>query len=181
MTEHPTAMPYVWGATSTEIAATYPSERFAGAGSVRAVRAVDTDASPSQVFDWLCQLRRAPYSYDLLDNFGRRSPRTLDADLFDLEVGQTFMTTFTLVDFVPDESITLVLKPGWPTRLFGPLACTYTTYIDGAGGTRLLCTLEIPPAGRLAPGLRRRLLTWGDWLMMRKQLRTLAELAETGR
>ena len=71
-------------------------------------RAISIDASPQVVYAWLCQLRVAPYSYDLLDRFGRRSPRRRDPDLAELEVGQRFMSQFDLVSFVPDRHITLV-------------------------------------------------------------------------
>lgn len=171
------SLPHVWGATPTEVAASYPSERHAAPESVRMVRAVDVDASAHDVFLWVCQMRRAPYSYDLLDNFGRRSPRTADPSLTDLEVGDSFVI-FTLVDFVPDQSITLVTKPGLPTRLFGALALTYSTHVDESGQRRLVCVIETPPQGRLAPRARRWLLSWGDLVMMRKQLMTFAQLAE---
>ena len=40
------------------------------------VRAIDLDASAELVMGWVTQLRRAPYSYDWVDNFGRRYPQT---------------------------------------------------------------------------------------------------------
>jgi hypothetical protein len=75
------------------------------------------------VFSWLCQLRVAPYSYDLLDNIGRRSPRERNPELVRLEVGQRFMTVFALQSFVNGEQITL--------RSTG-VAVTYRVQPEGA-------------------------------------------------
>jgi hypothetical protein len=66
-----------WGATAAERAAALPCDALAPAAPTRADRAISIAAPPEHVFAWLCQLRGAPYSYDLLDNRGRRSPRTL--------------------------------------------------------------------------------------------------------
>ena len=82
-----------WGANASEKAAVMPC-----------------DAPSTTVFAWLCQLRVAPYSYDVLDNFGRRSPRRRTAGMRHLEVGQRFMTGFRLHSFVEDEHITLRMK-----------------------------------------------------------------------
>lgn len=64
------------------------------------------------VFLWLCQLRRAPYSYDWIDNFGRRSPREADPQLSELEVDQSVMTIFTLTGFEPGASLNLRMNSG---------------------------------------------------------------------
>jgi hypothetical protein len=77
------------------------------------------------VLRWLGQLRVAPYSYDLLDNRGRRSPRELTAGLDELAVGQRFMTIFTLAAFEPGKHITVRIVPGSPRNLFGDLAVSY--------------------------------------------------------
>jgi hypothetical protein len=120
-------------------------------------------------------MRVAPYSYDWLDNLGRRSPRELIPDLENLELGQPFMSIFDLVDFERNVHITLRLrKPG----LFPPLAVSY--FVDPAGETE--CRLIVKLVLKFRPGLRERLirrpLPWLDWFMMRRQLLNLKALAE---
>ena len=142
-------------------------------------RAVAVQAPAAVVYRWLCQLRVAPYSYDLVDNLGRRSPRELVAGLDELAVGQRFMTIFTLAAFEPGKHITVRIVPGSPRTIFGDLAVSYTVTADGNAGSRLVVKLRVnlPGEGRLAR-LRRTLLAWGDLFMMRKQLLTLKALAE---
>jgi hypothetical protein len=146
-----------------ERAARMPCDALAPHASVRADRAVCVDAPPSVVFAWLCQLRKAPYSYDFIDNFGRRSPRERDTTLRHLAVGQKFMTLFELASFVDDEQITLRSKSA---------AVTYAVRADGSG-----CRLHTRVLFEL-PSLVAHALAAGDWVMMRKQLLTLKSLAE---
>lgn len=140
-----------------------PCDALCPSGGVQADRAISIDAPPRIVFAWLCQLRVAPYSYDILDNFGRRSPRRRDPELVHLEVGQRFMTLFALHSFVDDEHITLRAKG---------VAVTYAVRPEGAG-SRLHARVWF--AG---PRLFGRILALGDLVMMRKQLLTLKSLAE---
>ena len=142
---------------------------------MRLFRAVDVAAPTSIVFRWLCQLRAAPYSYDLLDNAGRRSPQMLTPGLERLQAGQRFMRIFRLVDFEPGRSITVRSRGS----VFGEVLVTYRVREDGGGGSRLVAKLlVVSPPGPLGSMPARALLAAGDLVMMRRQLLNLARLAE---
>jgi hypothetical protein len=162
-----------WGSSPSEREEPFPCDGRIDTADVL-FRAVDVDAPARIVFRWLCQLRVAPYSYDCIDNLGRRSPRQLVEGLDQLEVGQRFMTIFRLVSFEEGCSITLDSV----TALFGRVVCTYRVAPSGANRSRLVVKLifSAPPGpwGRVA----RRILPAGDFVMMRRQLLTLKGLAE---
>ena len=161
-----------WGATDAEIGDSWPCDEWVLEPDQVLFRALTIDAPPAVVFRWLCQMRVAPYSYDWIDNLGRRSPRRLTPGLEDLAVGQRFMI-FTLVSFEPDHHITLLLTDH---PLFGAVALTYRVE-PAPRGTRLAVKLRVrypsPPLG----WLMRAVLPAGDLVMMRKQLHTIAALA----
>jgi hypothetical protein len=164
-----------WGSTPAERLRPYPCDPLLEDPDDALFRAVDIDARPATVFRWLCQLRVAPYSYDLLDNRGHRSPQQLTPGLERLQPGDRFMTIFRLVEFEADRSITLWHQGG----VFGSVGCTYQVVESGPGRSRLLVKLIArypkPPTGLLA----RAALPGGDLLMMRRQLLNLKRLAET--
>jgi hypothetical protein len=150
----------IWGATPSETRASLPCDTRSG---LHADRAISIDAPPTVVFAWLCQLRAAPYSYDILDNFGRRSPRRRNPDLVRLRVGQRFMTVFALQSFVDGEQITLRTKG---------VMVSYAVRPEGAGA-RLHVRVVFG-----GPWLLARIGALGDAAMMRKQLLTLKSLSE---
>jgi Polyketide cyclase / dehydrase and lipid transport len=166
-----------WNVTAAERAATMPCDELIY-GALRLDRAISIDAPPSIVFAWLCQLRVAPYSYDLLDNTGRRSPRTRTAELTDLAVGQPFVRifgvtyVFELAAFKSNEHITLRPPSGSAMTRFADVANTYKVRPDGTG-TRL--HVRVLFAG---PWLVGQTLALVNLLMMRRQLRVLKKLAE---
>lgn len=152
-----------WGVRPTERTAPLPCDGLLAHPGVQADRAITVHAPPAIVFAWLCQLRVAPYSYDALDNFGRRSPRARDPKLVRLQAGQRFMTMFTLQSFADGEQITLRSKG---------VAVTYRVRPEGTG-SRLHARVVFGGPRSVA-----RLLALGDLVMMRKQLLTLKSLAE---
>ena len=118
----------------------------------------------------------APYSYDWIDNRGRRSPQTMtrtDA----IETGQTFAEIFTLTSFEADRSITLELTDRAALVAFGPLTIVYRTLPEGAG-TVLRCDLLLPRPRNALERLRQLLLAWGDLVMARRQLLNVRRLSE---
>lgn len=133
-------------------------------------RARTVAAEPPTVYRWLGQLRVAPCSWDLVDNLGRRSPRTV-TDHRPLQVGQRALSIMRVCSFVVDDHLTVLTRGRWS------MAMTYRVRAV-AGGTRLVvkvrCGYPSTPDGWVG----RLLLPWGDGLMVRKQLATLAALAE---
>lgn len=129
------------------------------------------------VFRWLCQLRAAPYSYDWLDNGGRRSPRTLTPGLEALEVGQRVMTIFDLAEFERDRHLTLMLRRG--SWVFGEVAVTYAVRpADGQSCRIVVRLLSTYPRSAAVAAVVRRVGPFGDMVMMRRQLLNLKQLAE---
>ncbi|MFD2081974.1 hypothetical protein SAMN05421678_101209 [Actinopolymorpha cephalotaxi] len=176
-------LPQVWGARPEEMVAEYPCDEYFDGPTTAYFRAVTARADVPTVFRWLCQLKVAPYSYDLVDNRGRRSPRQLTPGAEHLEVGQRFVRIFTLAEFTYDQHLTLLLTDRAGRRAFGELAITYTVRPDphaspGQDKTRLVAKLVLPPARHPAARLRQSLLGWGDLVMMRAELLNLAHLAE---
>lgn len=164
-------LPWVWGARPDEAAASFPCAEHVPDPARRMVRAVDVAAPPETVFGWIGQLRVAPYSYDLIDNLGRRSPRRL-LGLAPPEAGERFLMIFRITAVTLGREITAA----GGNRVTGPYACTYRVLPDGPGRSRLVARLDMAAGGPL----RRAIAVgtaWGDLVMMRRQLRTLAALA----
>ncbi len=163
-----------WGSTPEERARPFPCDEALPGYDHAYYRAVDVDAEPAIVYRWFCQLRVAPYSYDWIDNWGRRSPRTLTPGLEALEVDQIFMKIFRLVSFEPDRHVTVKLRRG--VRM-PPTVVSYLV-VPRDGGCRLLVKLVARTSSRLSAFLLGSIGAAGDWFMMRRQLLNLRDLAE---
>ena len=164
-----------WGSTAAERSLPLPCDGVLPDANERYHRAVDVAGAPGVVFRWLCQLRVAPYSYDWIDNGGRRSPLRLTPGLEELAVGQSFMRIFDLAHFETGRSVTLSLRrPG----VFPPIAITYAALPAGSDRCRLLARLAVRYGAGVYQRAARALLPAGDFIMMRRQLLNLARLAE---
>jgi hypothetical protein len=157
-----------WGSTAAERARRFACDDLMPAPAAALWRAIDVQAPVEVTWRWLCQLAVAPYSYDWIDNLGRRSPRTLTPGLEHLEVGQRMVAVFRLAALEPGRSLTLSTRG----RLFGEVLMTYEA-VPAAGGSRIVAKIL------LQRRFGSRLLAAGDLVMMRKQLRTLRDLAQS--
>jgi len=157
-----------WAVTDDEVARRYPCDDLVRAPQIQLWRGVTVHAPPDRLWPWLCQLRLAPYSYDWLDNMGRRSPRDLRG----------------LAD----------PKPGDPYSCIGgkrPVGCVLsveherhlTASIMGATMSYVLTPNDDSTRLVMKIVIRRRnwrsvALAAGDWPMARRQLKNLKALAE---
>lgn len=168
-------LPLAWGATEDDLSRDYPADTILAGPVISLTRAVHVDAPAALTWRWLCQTAVAPYSYDLLDNRGRKSPRELTPGADQLAVGQRVMV-FDLTDVQPGRQWTGLTYPS-AGRFFGTIAATYAVEPDGPNASRIVCRMTVSQGGAFE-WARSRLLAWGDLVMMRKQFLTLKALAE---
>lgn len=172
------SFPTNWGATPGEQAMSYPCDRYLLDADHVYFRAIEVRASASCLFRWLCQMRVAPYSYDWIDNIGRRSPHELIPGLENLERGQRMMI-FELVDFEQDRHLTGLVTSTRIQSIYGKIAGSYVIVPQSEQRCRLIVKLRIVYPRKGFWSLMRYILPWGDLVMMRKQLLTFKQLAES--
>ncbi len=159
-----------WGVTPTETGRWYPCDDLVPNPVLQAWRGVTVHAGPEYVWPWVAQIRLAPYSYDWIDNLGRRSPQDLRG-LPEPVVGDVFTTAFRgrrvgrIVSVKPREELTGTIRGAVMSYVLVPL--------DDGRQTRLLLKL-VTRGGRLTAPL----LSVGDLMMARRQLLNFAALAE---
>ncbi|MGZ4448407.1 MAG: hypothetical protein ACXVW4_01325 [Nocardioides sp.] len=160
-----------WGATEAETRAGYPCDAYVADPSLAVWRSVTVDAPIADVWPWLVQTRLAPYSYDWLDNRGRRSPQERH-DLPDPHPGDPFMAS-------GGRPVGVVLEVGPQVHLTGRImgvTISYCLHPVDLTTTRL----TMKATGRLRRGLN-TVVSVGDLLMARRQLLNLKRLAESTR
>jgi hypothetical protein len=159
-----------WGVTDDETRRRYPADDVVLGPAVNAWRGVTVRASAERLWPWVAQIRLAPYSYDWIDNLGRRSPSRLHA-LPDPVIGEHFVAA------LGGRAYGRVLAVSAGEHLAGQIMGAVMSYVlvpDGST-TRLLLKVVMRSPRPLAP-----LLLLGDLVMARRQLLNLARLAEQG-
>ncbi|GAB3036005.1 hypothetical protein GCM10011376_17920 [Nocardioides flavus (ex Wang et al. 2016)] len=156
-----------WGVSDAEVQRRYGCDDLVPEPTLEAWRGVTVHAPAEAVWERVRQVRVAPYSYDLVDNLGRRSPRAL-LDVPDPRVGDPFTRAFGR-----DQGRVVAVDPG--RELTAEIMGAHMSYavVPGARDTRLLLKIVASTSRWLAP-----LLSVGDLVMARKQLLTLKALAE---
>ena len=156
-----------WGVTDDEVARHYPCDDIVPVPVLQAWRGVTVRTTPEGLWPWVAQIRLAPYSYDWIDNLGRRSPQELRA-LPEPAVGQHFTTAAT-------RRLGRILSVSPPEQLTGRITGAVISYVLVPKGdaTRLLMKIVTARGRWLAP-----LLSVGDLVMARRQLLNLKQLAE---
>ncbi|HEY8300405.1 MAG TPA: hypothetical protein VIG48_00770 [Jatrophihabitans sp.] len=159
-----------WGVTEEETARRYPCDDEVSAPELQLWRGVTVHAAPGELWPWVAQVRLAPYSYDWIDNLGRRSPRDLRG-LPDPVAGEPFTRAL-------GRPQGLILSVAVGEQLTGRLLGVVMSYVLVAqpNATRLLLKLVSDRFRRAAP-----LLSLGDLVMARQQLLNFKHLAESGR
>ena len=157
-----------WGVTDAEVARRYPCDDLVPAPVLELWRGVGVAVPPGEVWPWLRQVRLAPYSYDWLDNLGRRSPREL-RDLPDPRPGDPF----SCIGGRYDVGRVLAAAPGGSLTATVMGAVMSYVLVPEDDGTRLLLKIVAEHDGWYLPAL-----AVGDWPMARQQLRTLKRRAE---
>ncbi|MEU1245229.1 polyketide cyclase [Micromonospora arida] len=157
-----------WGVTNSETLRTYPCDDFVVSPTLQAWRGVRIDVPAPAVWPWVAQLRLAPYSYDWIDNLGRRSPQQLEG-LPEPHVGESFTTAGgrklgRIVAVDPGRQLTSTIMGAFMSYVLVP---------QEQGTTRLLLKVVMQTTRWVAPGL-----SVGDLIMARRQLLNLKKLAE---
>jgi hypothetical protein len=156
-----------WGVSDAEVRRHYGCDDLVPHPTMEAWRGVTVHAGAGTVWARVRQVRLAPYSYDLVDNLGRRSPRPL-VEVPEPVPGDPFTRAFGR-----DQGRVVAVDPGreLTARIMGA-HMSYAVLPHGAD-VRLVLKVVARTSRWLAPAL-----SVGDLAMARKQLLTLKELAE---
>ncbi len=124
-------------------------------------------ARPEQVWPWIVQMgngRAGWYSYDLIDNFGKKSYQHIDPNLQKIVKGQK-IPLFTFSDFKENEFLTMTVGK----------RCNMTWALEArADETYLLTRLRV----KGPQWLLSLTLGPGHWIMQDKQFREIKKRVE---
>lgn len=190
-----------WGATAQEADAPYPGAELIPEGTRSATMAVTIDAPPPVVWSWLVQMgyRRAGwYSWDALDNVGRRSADRLHPEWQHIAVGDILAgpeasaleQAWEVAALEPERFLGLRASFDLRGRRFDPSGVRPHAFTDSLWGF----LLEERPGGRtrlivsgywalrprwLQPVFGVGFLEWAHWIMQMRQFSNLKRRCES--
>jgi hypothetical protein len=189
-----------WGASDTEVQALYPGAGLIPGGTRGATMAVTINVPPSQVWPWLVQMgtdRGGWYSWDRLDNFGRRSAWRVQPEWQQIAVGDRLAAIpdgsewWEVAELDPERFLCLRMSLDLRGRPFDPAGPRPRFYTDSTWGfqlgelpggrTRLVVSgyWALRPAW-LQPFLSAAVLEPSHWVMQTRQFANIKRRAETG-
>lgn len=166
-----------WGARPDEIDAVVVGDDICANARVSATRCITIPAPPQEVFPWIRQMgfgRAGWYSYDWLDNLGRKSAQKVHPEWQDISTGSHVPAgPIAFIAARVDEPHSFVLSTS--PKGFGKRMCFTLAYElrPDPAGTRLVTRMRVRINMPGAWFLEKFLLSPGDGLMVRKQLLTL--------
>jgi hypothetical protein len=167
----------LWGVTSDELLLNYPCDRHMETFHDTYYRGVTIHADPEIIFRWICQMKLAPYSYDWIDNLGRKSPQELIPGVDELKTGQKLMFIFDLISFEQNKHLTIRLNNAF-TRFLGDTVISYKIISKNHNKCRLLIKILVQYPKGIFGKLLNCILPPGDLIMIRRQLLNFKELSE---
>ena len=172
-----------WGATTSEISRRLPGDELITTPAFSATRAITIEASTTEVFPWIAQMglgRAGWYSYDLIDNFGRKSATSVHPEWAVSSVGDVVPggpISFVVTHIDAPHHLVLSLRGHKQTSRF-KFTLAYALNDDGQN-TRLISRVRSELRLPLGAPLLRSTLGPGDGVMLRRQLLGLKDRAES--
>lgn len=169
-----------WGATAEEIAGPMPGDDLVHDARIVATRSITLAAPPEVVFAWIRQMgfgRAGWYSYDILDNLGRRSAREIHPEWQQLSTGDEIPAgpiSFVAAVVHPPRQLVMHMGPTAERRRRVNFSLAYELRDDPAG-TRLVTRVRARVSAVGGRAIEQLLLGPGDGVMVRRQLLNLSQ------
>ncbi len=187
-----------WGVSDEEVAQAFPGQDIVPGGKRSATMATTIDAPPERVWPWLLQMgtdRGGWYSWDHLDNFGRKSAGRLHAEWQDVAVGSRMngkadgSQYWEVAALEPERFLCLRISLDLKGRQFDPAGPRPRLFTDSTWGFQLKplsggrTRLIVSGYWAFSPAFLRPVLSFlalepSHWVMQTRQFANLKRLAE---
>jgi hypothetical protein len=164
-----------WGATAEEISSSVVGDDLCSDATVVATRSITIGAAPQEVFPWIRQMgfgRGGWYSYDWLDNLGRKSASTIHDEWQSVEAGDKVPSgPISFIAAIVDAPRHFVLEIQSLGKKSPKLHFTLAYELrDDPQGTRLVTRMRSRINLPLGSLFEKLILGPGDGIMLRRQL-----------